>query len=438
MKKVLLASTALVAFGAVSAQAAEPIKLGLAGYVVENIGYAENNKINSAAAPATGKKVQFLNLDDMQISIVGSTKLDNGISVSVNYDLAATSTNQSSGVGGSCDRTNMLTGAVYANVSTCGSVNSTKRSYATVSASVGTLIVGEREDATYIVHNSAPDVSALGPVGDGQWYWAVNDPANHRFYTADNSRRITGRSTNKITYVSPAWNGLAAAFTYVPSVDLATGSGPGAAPSSSDFANSLNKGQVNGTSYGGDGFGGGLAYNNTFGALSVKADATMIQANIANLTVWSGGLNLGYGGFVLGGSIFKRDVGSNESVNGATTVASASALGGAGVTPDALAKMAAYAGQTFTAGLSYTTGPLGFSGAYYHDQSASTSGLNRTGKADSTEVYQFGAAYTAGPGVIFRGGVTYVNYKGDQLSTATPWVNNNDGIAVMTGLKFTF
>ena len=436
MKKVLLASTALVALGAVSAQAAEPIKLGLGGYIVENIGYSENNKFNSNASPASVKKVQFFNQDDMQLSITGSTKLDNGISVSVQVDMYGTATPPSRSINAACGKTNLLTGA--ANGATyCSGNEVIKRSFATVSTAVGTLILGEREDATYIVHNSAPDVSPLGPIGDGYWYWWVSSPSQHRGLSLDNDSRYDDRG-NKISYVTPAWNGLAAAFSYVPSISASANSGPGAPPASIDYANSANKGYINATDFGGDAFGGGLAYANTFGALSVKADATVVQANIANLTIYQGGLNLGYGGWVVGGSLLNRDVGSNESVNGAYTSTIAATLGGAGTTAAALAQAAAYAGNAMTAGISYTTGPLAFSGSYFHDNSKSLVGLNGTGRADSTEVYQFGAAYTAGPGVIFRGGVTYVDYKGTQASAASPYLNNNDGIAVVTGLKLSF
>jgi len=436
MKKVLLASTALVALGAVSAQAAEPIKLSLGGYIVENIGYAENNKFNASTAPAATKKVQFWNQDDMTISVIGSTKLDNGISVSVQADLYGTATPPSRSINGACGKTNVLTGAV--NVATyCAGNEVIKRSYATVATAVGTLIVGEREDATYIVHNSAPDVSPLGPIGDGYWYWWVSSPSKHRGLSLDNDSRYDGRG-NKISYVTPAWNGLAAAFSYVPSISLYQNSGPGAGPSSSDAANSVTTGYINGTDFGGDAFGGGLAYANTFGALSVKADATVVQANIANLTIYQGGINLGYGGFTVGGSILSRDAGSNESVNGVYTTAAASGIGGAGVTAAALAQALAYAGNAMTVGISYKTGPLAFSGAYFHDNSKSLVGFNGTGKADSTEVYQFGTAYTAGPGVTFRGGVSYVNYKGSVLAAASPQNNNNDGIAVVTGLKLDF
>jgi outer membrane protein OmpU len=170
----------------------------------------------------------------------------------------------------------------------------------------------------------------------------------------------------------------------------------------------------------------------------VKADATVVQANITNLRIWQQGVQLSYGGFTLGASSLIRDVPSSASVNGIYTNAAAAAIAGAGTTATAIARAAAYAGNTYTVGLSYATGPYSLSAAFFHDNTKSLAALNGSGRADSTDVYDFGAAYAAGPGVTFRAGVGYVNYKGTVANAATPWTNNNDGVAALTGVKLDF
>jgi predicted porin len=436
MKKILLASSALLAFGAVSAQAADPIKLGISGSIVENFGYVDNSKLNESAAPPTTKVNKVHEQDDGTISILGKTTLDNGITVAAQWDLYGYSGSQSRSVNGSCGKSaSAFTAATP--TSTCAGDIALKRAYVTIGTAAGTVILGEREDATYIVHTSAPDVSPLAPIGDGYFYYWMVDPANHRNLTLDNDSRYDDRG-NKVTYISPAFHGLAAAFTYIPSVSSSAGSGSGTPATSSDTATYVGNGQINGANFGGDAYGGGLAYSDNLRGVAVKADATVVQANIVNLRIYQQGLQVSYAGFTLGGSSLIREVPGNATVNGIYSYASAATTAGVGTTPAAIAQAAAYAGNTFTIGLSYATGPYSVSAAMFHDNTKSIKALNGTGKADSTDVYDFGAAYAAGPGVTLRAGVGYVDYKGSLLNAATPWVNNNDGIIALTGVKLDF
>ncbi|PKU21783.1 hypothetical protein CWS72_25055 [Telmatospirillum siberiense] len=442
MKKVLLASSALIALGAISAQAAEPIKLELKGTIVENFGYASNYTLNSASTPAGSKTNKIYEQDDGTISIVGKTTLDNGITVAANWDLYGYGGSQSRSVNGSCGNTSASAFTGATSTKQCVGNEVIKRAYVTIGTQAGTFILGEREDATYIVHNSAPDVSPLSPIGDGYWYWWVSSPSQHRTYTLDNDSRYDDRG-NKITYITPSFHGLAAAFTYVPSVSNSVGSGSGTAPTSSDVATWVSNGQINGANYGGDAYGGGLAYSNTVAGVGVKGDATVVQANVANLRVYQQGLQLSYGGFTLGGSSIIRDVPSDATVNGIYSNALLNSVGAAtsftaSTSANSIAQAAAYAGNSYTAGLSYATGPYAVSFAYFHDNTKSLKVLNGTGKADSTDVYDIGASYLAGPGVTFRAGVGYVDYRGSKINNSAAYLNNNSGVAALTGVKLDF
>jgi hypothetical protein len=255
-----------------------------------------------------------------------------------------------------------------------------------------------------------------------------------------------------MSYVTPAFHGLAAAFSYIPSISASAGSaGSSAYPTSSDFANYVGKGYINGSDFGGDAYGGGFAYADTLGGVGVKADATVVQANIVNMQIWQQGLQASYAGFTVGGSSLIRSVPSSATVNGlysqasvvSALTAAGQTVGAASTTPAAFAQAAAYAGNTYTVGVAYALGPYAFSAAYFHDNTKSIAGLNGTGKADSTSVYDFGAAYTAGPGVALRAGVAYVKYQGSDLFSVVsgsngPWLNNNNSWIVATGWKLDF
>ncbi len=438
MKKVLLASSALLAFGAVSAQAAEPIKLGLAGTIMDNFGYVNNYTANGSSTAPSSKLNKVHEQDAGTISIKGNTTLDNGITVAAQWDLYGYSGSQSRSVNGACGRTGGLTGTSQATAtSACAGDIALQRAYVTIGTPAGSLILGEREDATYIVHTSAPDVSPLAPIGDGYFYYWIVAPSNHRNMTLDNDSRYDDRG-NKITYISPSYHGLSAAFTYVPSVSTSAGSGSSTPATSSDFASYVGNGQINGANYGGDAYGGGLAYSNNVMGVGIKGDATMVQINAANLRLYQQGLQVSYAGFTLGGSSMIRDVSDDATINGLNSTAALVAAGGVGTTAASFAQAAAYAGNTYTLGLSYTTGPYSVSAAFFHDNAKSIRLLNGTGKADSTDVYDIGAAYAAGPGVTFRAGVGYVDYRGSQLNTSNKYANNNSGVAALTGVKLDF
>ncbi|HVI52788.1 MAG TPA: porin [Candidatus Sulfotelmatobacter sp.] len=413
MKKVLLASAALLAFGT-AAQAAEPVKLSIGGYAIENLGYATNKSLENK----TTTDVQ----SDVVVTFTGKTALDNGITVGVNVETFGSQRKDSRTVNGNCGNTG-ITGTAN-----CGGNGNIKRSYVTVGSAFGTAIVGEREDVGYIVHNSAPNV---GPVGaaDGTWWQWVAPPSAHRAYTSTDASRYDDR-TNKFTYVSPSFYGLAAAFTYAPNISM-TQAGHTTITSNSDSATFAPTGTVIGADFGGDLYVGGLAFANTFGDVSVKADFGVGQANIANLRVFQGGTQVSYAGFTVGGSIFNRNVANDATV---TTGSGSTLTGYHGATAQALA----YAGQSWDAGVSYATGPYSVSLAFFHDTSKDSGALGSSHSyaADSTDVWSLGAAYVAGPGVTFRASVSTVDYKdGSDVGAAA---NKNNGVVAVTGIKVDF
>jgi hypothetical protein len=438
MKKILLASAALVAFGAAAAQAADPVKLSIGGYAAESVGYASN-----AEALGLSKVDQQ---DDININFVGSTKLDNGISVAVEVDTFGTQRQDTRNVNAGCG-----TGTLVSNAKVeCGN-SDVKRSFVALTGGFGAVILGEREDVGYIVHNSAPSVGTTGLQDGGgttAWYQWVANPTNHRVYTATNTSRYDDR-TNKITYVTPAFYGLAAGVTYVPNISLATASGNTSMISNSDSNNvNANAGSVNGTSFAGDLYVGGLAYANKFGDIGVKADAGIGQANIANLRIYQGGTQISFAGFTVGGSILSRNVPDSGALrNSNQSGASALLLAGDG-TAHNVAQTAAYAGQSWDAGVSYATGPYAVSVGYFHDASKSLGVLNGTGQADTTSVWELGGSYLLGPGVALKASVAKVSYdggNGGSLAAATPslggnnnYNNHNQGDLVVTGVRVDF
>ncbi|MDR3439589.1 porin [Telmatospirillum sp.] len=439
MKKLLLASSALFSLGVVSAQAADdPISLSLKGTAVENAGYASNYRMNGSGVPSPARIDTVAEQDDATISALGKITLDNDISVALQGDVYGTASRLTRSTGGGCG-----TNKPSIVSSRCASNLALKRAFMTIASPVGTLILGDREDASYLIHNSAPDVSPLARSSGGYFYYWVVAPANHRNMTVDNDSRYDDRS-NKISYVTPAFAGLSAAFSYVPKLSSSVGSGSATPATASDYGLFVPGGQVTGADYGGDAYVGGLYYSESLYGVGVKADSSMLQANTANLRIWQQGVQLMYAGFTLGGSSLVRDVPGNATLNNLYTDTAAITLAGAGSSAATVAQAAVFAGNGYTVGLRYALGPYSVSTLFFHDNSKSLAALNGSGRADSTDFYDVGAAYDmgtafdGGPRVTLRAGVGYVSYKGSVANTAAPWANNNDGVAAVTGVKLDF
>lgn len=412
MKRILLSCTAAIAFAGVSAaQAAEPVKLEIGGYMNDWAGYASNKDGKDFAgnnafgggyanynSNTKQKASRFDVQDDVELTFKGSTKLDNGILVGVEMDTAP-----SQGV-------NTHTVA--------GSNKNSKRSFVTVGTAFGTVEAGEQDNVGALIHNSAPDISGIGGQ-DGNWMNWVLTPTGHR----GTQRTYAGddRSDNKIIYITPSWNGLAAGLSYTPSINNAA-AGHDVIPSSLGDAATVNGSTV----VGGDLYVYGLTYAHSFDQVSIKADIGSGQANIGGLSVYQGGLQVAYAGFTLGGSYLKRDVHNSSATY-----------------KDALAQ-----GYAWDAGLSYVTGPYSVALNYFSERAAKGNNTNSTAQAngtagviastsyanDSDHMLALEGAYAMGPGVSLNLTAFTVKYN-DAYSNAA---EQNQGYGLVSGVAVKF
>ncbi|HVI52789.1 MAG TPA: porin [Candidatus Sulfotelmatobacter sp.] len=386
MKKVLFAGVAAVAFGAAAAQAAEPVKLSLGGFAAQWAGYAQNSSSTNT--------VNFDTQDDIRLQFTGATKLDNGIGVSVEVDTMGT------------QGTNSHTAS--------GSNKNNYKSFVAVSSVIGTVELGEQDNVGALIHNSSPNVDGFIGGQDGNFSnWVIWNSGYKETY----GRTYAGddRSSNKVIYITPSFYGLAAGFSYTPSIKNSD-TGHTTIVSNADYNGGL----------AGDLYVYGFAYNNTFGDVTVKADVGAGNANVANLRVYQGGLNVGYKGFTVGGSYLKRDIDTNKD-------GSVSGTGGLGATGAYLAE-AAHVGTSWDAGVSYVTGPYGVSLSYFHGTSANAGGYtgSSTYSYDKTSVWALGGAYDLGPGVKLTESIFTANYDGSSEATTT------SGWGAVTGVIVNF
>lgn len=403
MKKVLIASTALVAATLIStgaASASEKIKLNLGGYSKWwVVGAWQDDKFQSNN---NNPNVQgdYNNVDikgDNEIHFTGSTTLDNGLKVGVEVQLEA---------GGHTD--------------TVGN-DTIDESFVFIEGGFGKFIVGSKNNGTYLLHVTAPDAAGNwneGGILTGNYALAqpasvksigqiandANGAANRTGGTGNTTAILTDGDSEGVTYVSPTFYGFTVGATYKPNglSEDNRGVETGAMPV----------------------YGAGVLYANTFGGVGVKADVGYAQYNPGHSSVAAGdhgmqreistGAQLSYAGFTLGGS-YRQVIDNMRNTSGGAV--------------DAIS----YDAKAWDVGLQYASGPYAVSFAYFQSKAEdSVANANE----DKIEFYQLSGKYTLGAGVDALASVGHGSYK-DEAGKGNG-SGENKGWVAMTGLSLAF
>ncbi|OAN53080.1 porin [Magnetospirillum moscoviense] len=402
MKKVLIASTALVAAGLMTtgtASAAEKIKLNLGGF---SKWWVVGAWQDSSFEDGTG--VGYANVDvkgDNEVFFGGSTKLDNGLEIGVDIQLEA---------GGHTE-----TAASNPDV--------IDESYIWIAGGFGKFIVGSENNGVYLLHVNAPD--AAGNWGEGGVLAGGNSSGGATAIVSPTAVRgfIGGNGTapridndaEKITYVAPTFYGLTLGASYIPNA-----SGTTSAQKGED--NSLQATSM-------EAMGVGALYANTFGGVGVKLSTGFIwgDANVASaqtdFTQFVAGGQLSYAGFTVGGSWRKDKAdekgGQYGNGGGSAVATSGNLLNTTG----------------WDAGIQYASGPWAVSFAYFQSESEGNAGNNLE---DQITIWQVSGKYNLSPGVDVLATAGWAEFDDEGSKAATGDANHNEGWAVMTGLSLAF
>jgi hypothetical protein len=378
MKKLLVASTALVAVAAVSsANAADPIKLSLGGYMNQYVGYTSQDEDGQ-------ENFVELNINsETEVYFRGSTKLDNGLTVGVNIDAYA-------------DRDNSFGGDdVFLQIS---------------GDNLGKIRIGQTKGAAYALSHAAPNV-ALGNTDGDVSDWIARPTQTAKSHTGNAEAHVWSDQTHtasesndgqKIVYWTPNFAGFQAGISY------------GLDRNSAGIESAVDVGGTNSTND--TAWDGGIAYNGEIGGVSVGADVTY-QRNFNGGTNGStaddrksvrGGLSLGVAGFTFAGSY--RDTANERNIKDIDS-------------------------SGWDLGVSYKTGPYGVSLSYasFEEDGSATAGAAE----DTAETWVLGGSYDLGAGVKLVGSVFGAEYE-DGSTTAANSTNYNEGFGVVAGLKVSF
>lgn len=357
MKKILIGTTALVAAGcmATDASAADKIALGLGGYMNTFIGTSSNeNTYNNAQAGLPnigGFDVQ----QDAEIHVKGSTKLDNGLTVSVKTELETHQGSSASAVSTNVDST----------------------SVSISSATLGTIDLGSDDIAADKMHVAPGTASGFGlELGDAQqWISKPSGVQSERWTRATGATDPMG-----ISYRSPSFSGFQVGASY--------------ASSAADEG-----GNINGATADRNLWSAALGYSGKFDDVSVKGSvyyaaegsgdgATTQPAGRDAVGV---GLKVGFGAFEVAGAYKSTDQGK---VTGGTSLD----------------------GTTWDVGVAYTSGPMKLSAGYMVDE---REGTVATAADDKTTHMQVAGSYDLGGGIKMSATVHRAEYDDETTANGS-------------------
>lgn len=273
MKKILLGSTALLAVGtlaASSAQAKNPIELGLKGYVEQFFGYGSSD---------IDDRDHFDQKSDSEVFFTGSTTLDNGIEFGVKIELEANT-----------------------------SSDTIDESYAYIKGDFGKILLGSENSVGHLFTEEAPNVGIEINSGDqGDWVPVESDAnfAARGPLGATKLENAAVNDANRITYFTPRFfgqekdKGLEFGISYTPDAVEDDNTQPS---ENAEFH---------------DGIDLGVKFEDELGSFDVQAfgrygTASNDTPGGDDPTVFGAGAIVGYAGLQIGGSYAQQEEGGEN------------------------------------------------------------------------------------------------------------------------------
>lgn len=350
MRKILLGTTALMAAGALyaaDAQAADPIKVGVGGFMTQRFGYATTD-INPAST--TNDYDGFDVKQDAEIIFSGSTKLDNGITIGVVVELEA------AGVGGSSS---------YSGAQTAS--DQIDEEFLYVTGSFGRLEIGSTNTAAYKMAYRLTSAAGSLSTNEGTIPRWIRVPTG--FSNADNTSPLLSNDRDQVTYYTPRWEGFQVGLSYVPSA------------TEPQFTVTMPDRKSAGASLN-DGFSAGLNFDRTFSGFKLQL-AGVYETHQGrdgttddDATAWNLSGIVTYAGFSVGVAYLDQ---SYNGTAGATTSGNF---------------------DVWNVGVGYRFGATNITASYTNGEHQ---GVIATAGDDESTLWQVAASHDIGPGISVHG-----------------------------------
>lgn len=332
MKNVLLAGTALVATALIASPAQAELKLDLGGHFS---GYAVHVDDDAAAAGARELELR----KNTEIHFTGETTLDNGLTVGVHIEQEIENANDNN------------------------------ESYAYFSGGWGRVNFGNEDGAAYLLQVAAPsaDSNVDGLRTTIASYATTNFVLDYdHAHFGNQPGDTTGVTpTDRITYLTPKFNGFQAGVSYTPNVALNTGI---AATGAAGFEDAWELGVRWDGEFEGVGISVGGGYSTVDNTVAAGAEPEAFNL----------GFNLAWNQFSFGGSWLDEE----DSFDGPAPVVGQETT-------------------TWVLGAAWDNGPYHVGGSWLQREDELAAASSDSYKAT------LGGGYTFGPGMTFRGAVAF-------------------------------
>lgn len=304
-------------------------------------------------------------LRDTEVHFTGETTLDNGLTVGVHVEA----------------ETDMEDGFAV------------DESYMYASGSWGRVNFGGEDGAAYLLQVAAPSADS-NVDGIRQYVQPVNYSGVQALletelglaagdldgltFQWDYAQDVSG-SNDKVTYLSPVFNGFQAGVSYTPDVnDFAEDSRGLDGVNTDDVADSFGSAWDLAARYEGQFDSFGLTLGGGYSLVDLEEEGVIDE----DVKAWNLGAAVTFGGFGVGAAYTETETG----------------LAGIDIEQDIL-----------VLGADYTTGPWKLGASYYDNE------IDFDGVADELETQRYagGVTYTYGPGMTFRGSVQYIDHEVD-------------------------
>jgi predicted porin len=392
MKKYLLGTTALATAGLIAGMASDAaadsrIKVGVHGYHQQWGVYANQDIDSKATLGGAANRFRTSPVDqkhNSEICFVGESTLDNGITFGLNVQLEANTES-----------------------------DQIDESYLYVqSDSMGRLIIGDENNAGYLLHVTAPDGGISIDSGDmvSDDFWAnVSGFSNFDTTLGTTNLRFGDNDSGKFTYISPRFAGFQLGASYIPQFE------GGGDDNSSIYKSTIAGTQVidrtrNGVAVGGN-------FTEDFNGLGVQASVGWLGAQTSDedLSAINAGAQLSYAGFTVGGAYVRAFDGTQSVDANGNELTTAKGYG-------------------WTAGGAYEIGPYKVGITYQYGQNdgvQGSSGEPELQQANISGTYQFG------PGIRLVGGFFAYDQQTQNRSDGT-YGFDNKGWGFASGIKLGF
>jgi len=378
MKKLLLCGVAAGGLIAASAPAMAQIDVTVSGHTKNYVGWLDQD-----TAPGLEER-SFDMLRESEIHFNAEGVADNGLTYGFHVETEMDGDDSSDTV---------------------------EESYLYLSSAWGRVNLGSEDGANYLLQVAAPSADA-NIDGIRQYIQPVNYEAAGLTSVAtyvdaegfDYENDATGKD-EKITYMSPVWNGFQLGASYTPDVgdDLSGLEGF----HDDDDEDDLGEAWEGAVRYEGQ-------YNNVGFALGAGYTHIEIEEDTDNdsddFQEWNVGADLDIGPFGLGVIYTEADGGAD---------------GGGGTSWAEFGEDADT--QTWVIGGDYTTGPFKLGASYFTQDSEDTF---ITGEVE-TDRYTGGVIYTAAPGLTFRGSISFIDHD-------IEGADDVEATSVLGGIQFNF